>query len=86
MNKAQTLGMGLTFGAGDNELRVAVSVKFQKFPFHHTRKVNITVGGLCVFDATWDAQAKASALQTLRAIGAEVSELVTALEQVVCPS
>lgn len=84
MNK--TLGMGLTFGAGANVLRVAVSVKFQKYPFHHSRKVSITVGGLCVFDATWDTQAKASALQTLRAIGPEVSELVTALERVACPS
>jgi len=84
MNK--TLGMGLTFKAGDNELRVAVSVKFQTYPFHHTRTVRITVGGLCVYDATWDAQAKASALQTLRAIAPEVSELVAALEQVDCPS
>jgi hypothetical protein len=84
MNK--TLGMGLTFKAGDNALRVAVSVKYQKFPFHYTCKVSITVGGLCVYDATWDAQAKASALQTLQAIGPEVSELVAALEQVDCPS
>ena len=84
MNK--TLGMGLTFKAGDNELRVAVSVKFQPYPFHHTRRVRITVGELCVYDATWDAQAKASALQTLRAIGPEVPELVAALEQVACPS
>jgi len=81
MNKT-TVGMGLTFG----ELRVAISVKYQKFPFHYVRRVSITVGGLSVFDATWDAQTKVSALQTLRAIGPEVSELVTALEQVACPS
>ena len=85
MNKT-TIGMGLTFGAGDKELRVAISVKYQKFPFHHVRQVRVTVGGLVVFDATWDALAKASALQTLRAIGPEVSELVVALEQVSCPS
>ena len=80
MNK--TLGMGLTFKAGDNELRVAVSVKFRKFPFHHTRTVRITVGGLCVYDATWDAAGKQGSLEALRAIGQEVSELVAALEQV----
>ncbi len=85
MNKT-TIGMGLTFGADNNELRVAISVKYQKFPFHHVRRVSVTVGGLSVFEATWDAQAKASALQTLRAIGPEVSELVVALEQVSCPS
>ena len=84
MNK--TLGMGLIFGTGYNDLRVAVSVKFQKYPFHHTRKVSITVGGLCVFDATWDAAGKHGALEALRAIGPEVSELVAALGQVDCPS
>ena len=80
MNK--TLGIGLTFGAGDNELRVAVSVKFQKFPFHHTRKVSITVGGLCVYDATWDATGKQGALEALRAIGEVVGELIEALGKV----
>jgi hypothetical protein len=84
MNK--TLGMGLTFGAGDNELRVAVSVKFQKYPFHYTRKVSITVGELCVYDRMWDAAGKEGALEALQAIGPEVSELVAALEQVDCPS
>lgn len=84
MNK--TLGMGLTFGAGDNALRVAVSVKYQKFPFHYTCKVSITVGGLCVYDRMWDAAGKHGALEVLRAIGQEVSELVAALEQVDCPS
>ena len=80
MNK--TLGMGLTFGAGDNELRVAASVKFQKFPFHHTRKVSVTVGGLCVFEAMWDAAGKEGALNVLKAIGEEVSELIDALGKV----
>ena len=80
MNK--TLGMGLTFGAGDNELRVAVLVKFQKFPFHHTRKVSVTVGGLCVFDSMWDAAGKEGALNVLKAIGEEVSELIDALGKV----
>ena len=80
MNK--TLGMGLTFGAGDNELRIAVSVKFQKFPFHHTRKVNVTVGGLCVFEAMWDSVSKSDALNVLKAIGEEVAELVDALGKV----
>lgn len=81
MNKT-TIGMGLTFG----ELRVAISVKYQKYPFHYIRRVSVTVGGLSVFDATWDTQTKACALQTLRAIGPEVLELVVALEQVTCPS
>ena len=76
MNK--TLGMGLTF----NELRVAASVKFQKFPFHHTRKVSVTVGGLCVFEAMWDAAGKEGALDALKAIGEEVSELIDALGKV----
>ena len=76
MNK--TLGMGLTF----NGLRVAVSVKFQKFPFHHTRKVSVTVGGLCVFEAMWDAAGKEGALDALKAIGEEVSELIYALGKV----
>ena len=76
MNK--TLGMGLTF----NGLRVAVSVKFQKFPFHHTRKVSVTVGGLCVFEAMWDAAGKEGALEALKAIGEEVSELIDALGKV----
>ena len=76
MNK--TLGMGLTF----NGLRVAVSVKFQKFPFHHTRKVNVTVGGLCVFEAMWDAAGKEGALEALKAIGEEVAELSDALGKV----
>jgi hypothetical protein len=80
MNK--TLGMGLTFGAGDNELRIAVSVKFQKFPFHHTRKVSVTVGGLCVFEAMWDAAGKEGALDALKAIGEEVAELADALGKV----
>ena len=74
--------MGLTFGAGDNELRVAASVKFQKFPFHHTRKVSVTVGGLCVFEAMWDAAGKEGALDALKAIGEEVAELVEALSKV----
>lgn len=76
MNK--TLGMGLTF----NGLRIAVSVKFQKFPFHHTRKVSVTVGGLCVFEAMWDATGKEGALNVLKAIGEEVAELVDALGKV----
>ena len=76
MNK--TLGMGLTF----NGLRVAVSVKFQKFPFHHTRKVSVTVGGLCVFEAMWDAAGKEGALEALKAIGEEVAELSDALGKV----
>ena len=80
MNK--TLGMGLTFGAGDNELRVAASVKFQKFPFHHTRKVSVTVGGLCVFDSMWDAAGKEGALNVLKTIGGEVAELTDALGKV----
>ena len=80
MNK--TLGMGLTFGAGDNELRVAVSVKFQKYPFHYTRKVSITVGELCVYDRMWDAAGKQGALEVLRAIGEVVGELVEALGKV----
>lgn len=78
MNKALTLGMGLTF----NGLRVAVSVKFQKFPVHHTRKVNITVGGLCVFEAWWDVTGKECALNVLKAIGEEVAELSDALGKV----
>mgnify|MGYP001423317835 CR=1 FL=1 len=82
MNKAQTLGMGLTFGAGDNELRIAVSVKFQKYPFHQTRQVRITVGGLCVFEAMWDVVGKSDALNILKAIGEEVAELVNALGEV----
>jgi len=82
MNKAQTLGMGLTFGAGDNELRVAVAVKFQKFPFHHTRKVSVTVGGLVVYDMMWDAAGKEGALEALKAIGEEVAELADALGKV----
>ena len=80
MNK--TLGMGLTFGAGDNKLRVAASVKFQKFPFHHTRKVSVTVGGLCVFDSMWDAAGKEGALNVLKTIGGEVAELADALGKV----
>ena len=80
MNK--TLGMGLTFGAGGNELRVAVSVKFQKYPVHHTRKVNITVGGLCVFEAMWDVAGKEGALEALKAIGEEVAELSDSLKKV----
>ena len=76
MNK--TLGMGLTF----NGLRVAASVKFQKFPFHHTRKVSVTVGGLCVFEAMWDAAGKEGALDALKAIGEEVAELADALGKV----
>jgi hypothetical protein len=76
MNK--TLGMGLTF----NGLRIAVSVKFQKFPFHHTRKVSVTVGGLCVFEAMWDAAGKEGALDALKAIGEEVAELADALGKV----
>jgi len=82
MNKTLTLSMGLTFGAGDNGLRVAVSVKFQKFPFHHTRKVSVTVGGLCVFEAMWDAAGKEGALDALKAIGEEVAELADALGKV----
>lgn len=80
MNK--TLGMGLTFGVGENALRVAVSVKFQKFPVHHTRKVNITVGGLCVFEAWWDVTGKECALNVLKAIGEEVAELSDSLKKV----
>jgi len=80
MNK--TFGMGLTFGAGGNELRVAVSVKFQKYPFHNSRKVVVTVGGLCVFDAMWDVAGKDGALEALKAIGDEVSELIVALGKV----
>ncbi len=80
MNK--TLGMGLIFSAGDNELRVAASVKFQKFPFHHTRKVSVTVGGLCVFEAMWDAAGKEGALEALKAIGEEVAELSDSLKKV----
>lgn len=76
MNK--TLGMGLTF----NGLRIAVSVKFQKYPFHHTRKVSVTVGGLCVFEAMWDAAGKEGAIEALKAIGEEVAELVDALGKV----
>ena len=76
MNK--TLGMGLTF----NGLRVAVSVKFQKFPFHNSRKVVVTVGGLCVFEAMWDVAGKAGALEALKAIGDEVAELADALGRV----
>lgn len=76
MNK--TLGMGLTF----NGLRVAASVKFQKFPFHHTRKVSVTVGGLCVFEAMWDSVSKSDALNVLKAIGEVVAELVDALGKV----
>jgi len=78
MNKTLTLGMGLTF----NGLRVAVSVKFQKFPVHHTRKVNITVGGLCVFEALWNVAGKEGALNVLKAIGEEVAELSDALGKV----
>lgn len=80
MNK--TLGMGLTFKAGDNELRVAVSVKFQTYPFHHTRKVRIAVGELCVYDRMWDAAGKQGALEALQAIGEVVSELIEALGKV----
>ena len=76
MNK--TLGMGLTF----NGLRVAVSVKYQKYPFHNSRKVVVTVGGLCVFEAMWDAASKEGALGALKAIGEEVAELVDALGKV----
>ena len=78
MNKALTLGMGLTF----NGLRVAVSVKFQKYPFHNSRKVVVTVGGLCVFDAMWDVAGKDGALEALKAIGDEVAELADALGRV----
>ena len=80
MNK--TLGMGLTFGAGDNELRVAVSVKYQKYPFHNSRKVVVTVGGLCVFEAMWDSVSKSDAINILKAIGGEVAELTDALGKV----
>lgn len=76
MNK--TLGMGLTF----NGLRIAVSVKFQKYPFHHTRKVSVTVGGLVVYDMMWDAAGKDGALEALKAIGEEVAELTDALGKV----
>ena len=76
MNK--TFGMGLTF----NGLRVAVSVKFQKYPFHNSRKVVVTVGGLCVFDAMWDVAGKDGALEALKAIGDEVAELADALGRV----
>ena len=76
MNK--TFGMGLTF----NGLRVAVSVKFQKYPFHNSRKVVVTVGGLCVFEAKWDVAGKEYALEALKAIGDEVSELIDALGKV----
>ena len=76
MNK--TFGMGLTF----NELRVAVSVKFQKFPFHYSRRVVVTVGGLCVFEAMWDVAGKAGALEVLKAIGEEVAELADSLKKV----
>ena len=76
MNK--TLGMGLTF----NELRVAVSVKFQKYPFHNSRKVSVTVGGLCVFEAMWDVAGKEGALEALKAIGEEVAELSDSLKKV----
>ena len=78
MNKALTLGMGLTF----NGLRVAVSVKFQKYPFHNSRKVVVTVGGLCVFDEMWDVAGKDGALEALKAIGDEVAELADALGRV----
>ena len=76
MNK--TLGMGLTF----NGLRVAVSVKFQRYPFHNSRRVVVTVGGLSVFEAMWDAAGKEGALNVLKAIGDEVSELIDALGKV----
>ena len=76
MNK--TLGMGLTF----NGLRVAVSVKYQKYPFHNSRRVVVTVGGLSVFEAMWDAAGKDGALEALKAIGEEVSELIDALGKV----
>lgn len=76
MNK--TLGMGLTF----NGLRVAVSVKFQRYPFHNSRRVVVTVGGLCVFEAMWDVAGKDGALEALKAIGEEVTELVDALGKV----
>ena len=78
MNKALTLGMGLTF----NGLRVAVSVKFQKYPFHNSRKVSVTVGGLCVFEAMWDVAGKEGALEALKAIGEEVAELSDSLKKV----
>ena len=76
MNK--TLGMGLTF----NGLRVAVSVKFQRYPFHNSRRVVVTVGGLSVFEAMWDAAGKEGALEALKAIGEEVAELADALGKV----
>ena len=76
MNK--TLGMGLTF----NGLRVAVSVKYQKYPFHNSRRVVVTVGGLSVFEAMWDAAGKDGALEALKAIGEEVAELADALRKV----
>ena len=76
MNK--TLGMGLTF----NGLRVAVSVKFQRYPFHNSRRVVVTVGGLSVFEAMWDAAGKDGALEALKAIGEEVAELADALGKV----
>ena len=76
MNK--TLGMGLTF----NGLRVAVSVKYQKYPFHNSRRVVVTVGGLSVFEAMWDAAGKDGALEALKAIGEEVAELADALGKV----
>ena len=76
MNK--TLGMGLTF----NGLRVAVSVKFQRYPFHNSRRVVVTVGGLSVFEAMWDAAGKDGALEALKAIGEEVAELADALRKV----
>ena len=78
MNKALTLGMGLTF----NGLRVAVSVKFQKYPFHNSRKVSVTVGGLCVFEAMWDVAGKEGSLEALKAIGEEVAELSDSLKKV----
>ncbi len=76
MNK--TLGMGLTF----NGLRVAVSVKFQRYPFHNSRRVVVTVGGLSVFEAMWDVAGKEGALEALKAIGEEVAELSDALGKV----
>jgi polyphosphate kinase 2 (PPK2 family) len=57
-------------------------VKFQKYPFHNSRRVVVTVGGLCVFEAMWDAAGKDGALNVLKAIGEEVSELIDALGKV----
>lgn len=73
MSNNKTLGTGITIG----DVRFAVSVKWQPYPFHTTRQIRITVGGLCVFEALWDAAGRDTALERLAQIGGEPGTVLT---------